>query len=468
MNYNYDQSIYNHMSRGRGRGYSWDMDSFSFPHQRNSQNQRFMNHMNHNYGTEMRNLSHRKQDPWQSYPNQGYMSNMPCRMSAPSKGQQDIVRLSKTLAFLLRHGAENLGFYFMPGGFLYVDELLRYHKPLKGFTLEQIKELVRTNDKQRFYLQEDDEGRLMIRANQGHTTVVEGLDLSPVSDSSEVEMVLHGTYYQAWDQIQNTGLSRMNRNHIHFAAGMPGESGVISGMRKSCEVVIEIDLEKALKARIPFFRSANNVILSPGNDEGFIPPIFFKRVFDRHSGEELMPLDFLRSNSSSSQNTSLPSVQGAAEGWSPIDSLKRMREESKDGPRSKKARLEKEGLSSKSDTKQYEKGITTSGKLHNKTDKEKAKQMQSNDGTEDRGKSRSDRDEKKDASKSQNENEKKMSKWRKVKDEKEEIALSHDAKGKERTVQVIIKDEKEVGETSNYKSGKGKGERIKFQITARR
>ena len=28
----------------------------------------------------------------------------------------------------------------------------------------------------------------------------------------------------------------MNRTHIHFAAGLPGESGVISGMRRSCKV----------------------------------------------------------------------------------------------------------------------------------------------------------------------------------------------------------------------------------------
>ncbi len=29
----------------------------------------------------------------------------------------------------------------------------------------------------------------------------------------------------------------MDRTHIHFAAGLPGESGVISGMRRSCKVI---------------------------------------------------------------------------------------------------------------------------------------------------------------------------------------------------------------------------------------
>jgi 2'-phosphotransferase len=39
----------------------------------------------------------------------------------------------------------------------------------------------------------------------------------------------------------------MTRNHIHFAPGLPKEEGVISGMRQSCDVIIEIDLSAAIK-----------------------------------------------------------------------------------------------------------------------------------------------------------------------------------------------------------------------------
>ena len=42
----------------------------------------------------------------------------------------------------------------------------------------------------------------------------------------------------------------MNRTHIHFAPGLPKESGVISGMRASAQVYIYIDMEKALKGLI--------------------------------------------------------------------------------------------------------------------------------------------------------------------------------------------------------------------------
>lgn len=67
----------------------------------------------------------------------------------------------------------------------------------------------------------------------------------------------------------------MNRQHIHCAKGMPGE--VISGMRESSKVVIEIDVAKAMKDGIKFFESENGVILSAGID-GIIAPQYFKNV----------------------------------------------------------------------------------------------------------------------------------------------------------------------------------------------
>jgi len=76
---------------------------------------------------------------------------------------------------------------------------------------------------------------------------IEDLELQEIKDVLECELVIHGTYLRFWDSIKKSGLSRMKRNHIHFAAGEPGTDGVISGMRKSAEVYIYIDLPKALK-----------------------------------------------------------------------------------------------------------------------------------------------------------------------------------------------------------------------------
>nr|KAF6468451.1 tRNA phosphotransferase 1 [Rousettus aegyptiacus] len=68
------------------------------------------------------------------------------------------------------------------------------------------------------------------------------------------------------------------RTHIHLAPGLPGDPGVISGMRPNCEVAVFINGPLALADGIPFFRSANGVILTPGNADGFLLPKYFKEA----------------------------------------------------------------------------------------------------------------------------------------------------------------------------------------------
>ncbi|KAL5008003.1 hypothetical protein ScPMuIL_013584 [Solemya velum] len=196
--------------------------------------------------------------------------------------------LSKQLSFLLRHGAEKAGYKLMEGGFLYVDEILKRQQNLRNFRVEDVEGVVKSNDKQRFTLErEDGSGRLKIRANQGHTLEVKNLDLTPIRRKEDCPVVVHGTYFSAWNCIKMEGLCRMDRNHIHFAPGEPGESGVISGMRKSCEVMIYIDIEKALQDGYEFFRSSNNVILTAGDKDGILPPLYFERAVQRSPFQEL-------------------------------------------------------------------------------------------------------------------------------------------------------------------------------------
>ncbi|XP_076442329.1 tRNA 2'-phosphotransferase 1-like [Babylonia areolata] len=208
-------------------------------------------------------------------------------MSRRASGNNPSVKLSKALSWLLRHGAEKEGFKFLPGGFLYVDSILQ--KPqFKSYTMDEVKAVVASNEKQRFHLETDEEtGRLKIRANQGHTLEVTDLALQPLTSADQIPVVVHGTYFRCWESIRRQGLRRMARNHVHFAAGEPGQAGVISGMRGSCDVIIYLDLEKAIAGGLKFFRSANNVILCEGNEDGIISTQYFKRVINRKTGAEL-------------------------------------------------------------------------------------------------------------------------------------------------------------------------------------
>ena len=195
--------------------------------------------------------------------------------AAPGSGNK--VRLSKSLAWLLRHNAEAEGFTLLPGGYLPVDQILA-HRRFAGFSVADVEEVVRDNDKQRFALTEAADGQLLIRANQGHSIAAVTVDMEEITDPAAAPKVIHGTNFKAWSQIQSAGLSRMKRNHIHFAAGEPGSEGVISGMRGTAQVYIYVDLAAAMGDGLRFYRSANNVILSPGNDQGILLPKYFKQV----------------------------------------------------------------------------------------------------------------------------------------------------------------------------------------------
>ena len=93
--------------------------------------------------------------------------------------------------------------------------------------------------------------------------------------------------------LAQVGIHRMNRNHIHLAQGFQ-QDGVLSGtdilaelptmfslclgIRRSSRVLIYIDVQKAIDSGIPFFLSKNKVVLTPGNEAGYLEPHFFHRV----------------------------------------------------------------------------------------------------------------------------------------------------------------------------------------------
>lgn len=81
------------------------------------------------------------------------------------------VQISKTLSWLLRHGAIKEGIPINSEGFVNVQYLLN-HRSLGGkCSVDDIKRVVAENNKQRFavrYLN----NQLQIRANQGHSVKV--------------------------------------------------------------------------------------------------------------------------------------------------------------------------------------------------------------------------------------------------------------------------------------------------------
>ena len=161
-----------------------------------------------------------------------------------------------------------------PDGFVKLNEVLRYEGQ-RGVSVHQVEKIVAASDKQRFLLTVE-EGQTFIRANQGHTLT--GLKddalLTEIHDAADAPVCIHGTYRRCIEPILRDGLSRMARNHIHCAALMPKE-GVVSGMRTTCNIAVYIDVRKSMSLGIKWYRSANGVLLTPGDDAGLVPPNCF-------------------------------------------------------------------------------------------------------------------------------------------------------------------------------------------------
>nr|XP_012423437.1 PREDICTED: tRNA 2'-phosphotransferase 1 isoform X1 [Odobenus rosmarus divergens] len=202
------------------------------------------------------------------------------RAHRPREQDRD-VQLSKALSYALRHGALKLGLPMRADGFVPLGALLRLPQ-FHSFSAEDVQRVVDTNGKQRFALQPGEPGTgLLIRANQGHSLQVgvPELELMPLETPQAFPLrLVHGTFWQHWPSILLKGLSCRGRTHIHLAPGLPGDPGVVSGMRPNCEVAVFIDGPRALADGIPFFRSANGVILTPGNADGFLLPKYFKEA----------------------------------------------------------------------------------------------------------------------------------------------------------------------------------------------
>ena len=240
--------------------------------------------------------------------------------------KKKIVSISKALSWVLRHGAPSLGITMSSDGYVPVDVILnsRNHRFVSlrkkyDWSLQDIQEVVETNEKQRFristrhiqvstkndsqYRFVDEEAStsnnhdyvmkeaLCIRANQGHSIPniccdEKSLKLLTSNDLEQMTTLVHGTYYEAWKNIQTSGyLSRMRRNHIHLATGLPSSSNVISGMRKSSQIYIYINTKKcAAENTIPFYQSDNGVILTPGIHNGKLPIDYFLKVIDARTG----------------------------------------------------------------------------------------------------------------------------------------------------------------------------------------
>ena len=176
-----------------------------------------------------------------------------------------VVSTSKFLSLILRHQPETIGLSLDANGRADIDELLRlsaaHGRPLTRALLDEV---IATNDKQRFVLSEDG---TKIRANQGHSIFVD-LGLTPVAPPP---VLFHGTATRFLEVIQQRGLLKGSRQHVHLSPDEP--TAIKVGQRHGKPVVLKVAADRMQMAGHQFYRSANGVWLTD-----HVPPVFLEAM----------------------------------------------------------------------------------------------------------------------------------------------------------------------------------------------
>lgn len=170
-------------------------------------------------------------------------------------------RISKFLSFVLRHRPDSIGIELYDGGWADVSELLRAAEQTGlRITLDELRGVVKENDKQRFSFSEDG---LRIRANQGHSVEVDlGYD-----EVVPPEVLYHGTARRRVESIRREGLLRGSRHHVHLSGDAKTARKV--GQRYGKPIVLEVQAGRMHSDGYKFYPSANGIWLTE-----YVPPSY--------------------------------------------------------------------------------------------------------------------------------------------------------------------------------------------------
>ncbi|MDR1315232.1 MAG: RNA 2'-phosphotransferase [Spirochaetales bacterium] len=172
-----------------------------------------------------------------------------------NKSTGDLVKISKFMSLVLRHSPETIRVNMDKNGWVSIQELIDNANKYKNLHLsvDIIKMVVETNDKQRYILSDDGK---RIRANQGHSIAVD-LELE---SKTPPDILYHGTATRFLDSIMKDGLKPMTRQYVHLSRTEQTATAV--GKRHGEPVILYIDARKMHEDAYKFYLSENKVWLT--------------------------------------------------------------------------------------------------------------------------------------------------------------------------------------------------------------
>jgi len=161
---------------------------------------------------------------------------------------------SRFLSLILRHQPQTIDLQLDKAGWANVNELLeKMNQTGRKINIEGLKEIVETNDKQRFSFSED---YSQIRANQGHSIKIElGYEAK-----EPPQFLYHGTATRNKAAILEQGIDKRNRHHVHLSSEK--ETAIKVGSRHGKPFLFVVLAQQMHKNGLAFFQSENGVWLT--------------------------------------------------------------------------------------------------------------------------------------------------------------------------------------------------------------
>ncbi len=164
-----------------------------------------------------------------------------------------LTQTSRYISLILRHKPETIGITLDEHGWANVDELIAGVSRTHPLTMELLKEIVRTDEKQRYSFNED---KTLIRANQGHSIPVD-VELPELEPPT---ILYHGTGQKYVESIDRQGLLPKSRLYVHLSTDK--ETAVKVGKRHGVPVIYTIQARKMFVDGYLFYCSVNGVWLT--------------------------------------------------------------------------------------------------------------------------------------------------------------------------------------------------------------
>ena len=199
--------------------------------------------------------------------------------------------LSKTLSQVLRHKSrlklDSAGYAGIPE--ILANSRIKRHQATEAW----LRFIIQENDKKRFTL---DETGTRVRAAQGHSVYINPeklltrLSLADLGQRVPMQ-AYHSTFHACLRPILQFGLipggrkGEKFRRHVHLAT----DRTPTAGLRSGSEVILEVDMARALHSGCTFHLSENGVLLTADT----IPPPCITRATRADNGQ-VIGLDRLR------------------------------------------------------------------------------------------------------------------------------------------------------------------------------